>query len=65
MYNKCYGIVCNKMETIFILKSHMGPSNGGGGGAIYYITTSLACYVLCKCLFTLLCESQLGWCAEI
>ena len=33
-----------------------GPQGGGGGsGDMCYVQNSLACYVLCKFLFTLLC----------
>ena len=38
---------------------------GGGSGAMCYVQNSLACYVLCKFLFTLLCENKMGCYAEI
>ena len=42
----------------------MGPSKGGSG-AMCYVQNSLACYVLCKFLFTLLCEIKIGCYAEV
>ena len=42
----------------------MGPPKGGSG-AMCYVPKSLACYVLCKFLFTLLCEIQKGCYAEV
>ena len=42
----------------------MGPLKGGSG-AMCYVQISLACYVLCKFLFTLLCEIQIGCYAEV
>ena len=36
------------------------PKGGGGSGAMCYVQNSLACYVLCKFLFTLLCEIKIG-----
>ena len=43
------------------------PQGGGGGGsgAMCYVQKSLACYVLCNFLFTLLCEIQIGCYAEV
>ena len=41
-----------------------GPSRGGSG-AMCYVQKSLACYVLCKFLFTLLCEIKIGCYAEV
>ena len=37
----------------------MGPPKGGSGD-MCYVQKSLACYVLCRFLFTLLCEIQIG-----
>ena len=42
----------------------MGPPKGGSG-AMCYVQKSLACYVLCNFLFTLLCEIQIGCYAEV
>ena len=42
-----------------------GPQGGGGSGAMCYVQKSLACYVLCKFLFTLLCEIKIGYYAEV
>ena len=36
----------------------------GGSGVMCYVQNSLACYVLCKFLFTLLCEIKIGCYAE-
>ena len=41
------------------------PQGGGGSGAMCYVQNSLACYVLCKFLFTLLCEIKIGCYAEV
>ena len=43
---------------------YMGPPKGGSG-AMCYVQKSLACYVLCNFLFTLLCEIQIGCYAEV
>ena len=45
--------------------NYWGPSRGGGSGAMCYVQNSLACYVLCKFLFTLLCEIKMGCYAEV
>ena len=43
-----------------------GPPRGGGGSdAMCYVQNSLTCYVLCKFLFTLLCEIKIGCYAEV
>ena len=44
--------------------SFVGPLKGGSG-AMCYVQKSLACYVLCNFLFTLLCEIQIGCYAEV
>ena len=36
----------------------------GGSGAMCYVQNSLVCSVLCKFLFTLLCEIKIGCHAE-
>ena len=40
------------------------PPRGGGSGVMCYVQNSLACYGLCKFLFTLLCEIKIGCYAE-
>ena len=37
----------------------------GGSGAMCYVQNSLACYALCKFLFTLLCEIKIGCYVEV
>ena len=37
-----------------------GGAPKGGSGAMCYVQNSIACYVLCKFLFTLLCEIKIG-----
>ena len=37
----------------------------GGSGAMCYVQNSLACYVLCTFLFTLLCEIKIGCYTEV
>ena len=56
-----------QMMKISVIKL-LGPlkeGGGGGSGAMCYVQNSLACYVLCKFLFTLLCENKMGCYAEI
>ena len=44
----------------------IGALKGGGvSGAMCYVQSSLACYVLCKFLFTLLCETKIGYYSEV
>ena len=42
----------------------LGPLKGGSG-AMCYVQNTLACYVLCKFLFILLCEIKIGCYAEV
>ena len=48
---------------LFIVLDNGAPK--GGSGAMYYVQNSLACYVLCKFLLTLLCEIKIGCYAEV
>ena len=53
--------------TINTYRSTIGAPEGGGGGvgAMCYVQNSLSCYVLCKFLFTLLCEIKIWYYAEV
>ena len=57
------------IQYIYIKKTNCGvsggPQGGVGSGAMCYVHNSLACYVLCKFLFTLLCEIKIGCYAEV
>ena len=61
-------LVFNVMYVLLLIrksvKSLLGPPKGGSG-AMCYVQKSLACYVLCKFLFTLLCEIKIGCYAEV
>ena len=48
----------------FIYIYIVGPLKGVSG-AMCLVQNSLACYVLCKFLFTLLCEIKIGCYAEV
>ena len=51
-------------EYLLVNDVSMGPLKGGSG-AMCYVQKSLACYVLCKFLFALLCEIKIGCYAEV
>ena len=51
----------NKCKCLYWIE---GPPKGVSG-AMCYVQKSLACYVLCTFLFTLLCEIQIGCYAEV
>ena len=53
-----------KLQMVKIISPFWGPLKGGSG-AMCYVQNSLACYVLCKFLFTLLCEIKIGCYAEV
>ena len=57
-----HDIIANQFPQFYIIL--VGPPKGGSG-AMCYVQKSLACYVLCKFLFTLLCEIQIGCYAEV
>ena len=59
-------VICANYENIgHKLLWPLKEGGGGGSGAMCYVQNSLACYVLCKFLFTLLCENKMGCYAEI
>ena len=45
--------------------SNLNGAPQGGSDAMCYVQNSLACYVLCRFLFTLLCEIKIGCYAEV
>ena len=55
------------LEQLYVMNSYHVTSGGPprGAGAMCSVQKSLACYVLCKFLFTLLCEIQIGCYAEV
>ena len=54
-------VVSEKFFFCFDMTRYKNWGPQGGSGAMWYVQNSLACYVLCKFLFTLLCEIKIGY----
>ena len=60
MITRTFNIDPKTRQTSYILTIYGALKGGEGSGAMFYVQNSLACYVLCKFLFTLLCEIKIG-----